>query len=525
MRGNDRMTNVNQISDARPCASPRARTSARRVAAATLLLLSASILGACEGDNLFDGNADDFQPVASISAPDVVVAGETVGIRIDGSSVSGIAQLSVSMRGIVARDTVIEVKETRNSVSALLPVTIPYALQGTQLLIQAQVIDNAGRFSNIAEKMVEAYGPPYVQILSAPVTVQPGQVVDIEVAATAIQNVDQIALKLSGGADKDTTISISPASQSVRRVVRVQIPMLVEDTILTVTATARDEAGNKGSAVDEVPFVISAPTVSMIVPANVQAGGMLNLEVRAQALRKVSQIRVALRGGFAPIDQTYNLSPQQANVTQYVSLKLPGNITDPNIQVSVEAIDRSGLIGSTVQTVAVPLDSPMTIDLLDAPATVLAGHFLDLRVLVDGPRPYKEIVVRWRGFAADVFEAAGIQPDTIVKLATPRSPATEDVRVETPCVAGAFVVNVTARDEADQLSPIATTVVTITEDGTCPTAGDTTDTTGSASLGIAAAPAVRASLPPVGSFGTRPALLASRPFQLRTVGRRRRANM
>src|SRR5690606_10647055 len=249
MRGNDPMTNVNQISDARPFASPRARSSRSRAAAATLTLLGAVTLGACEGDNLFDGSADDYQPVASISAPDQVVAGEPVGIRVDGAAASGVAQLSVSMRGIVSKDTTIEIPDQKNSVSALLPVTIPQALQGTQLLIQAQVIDQAGRFSNVAEKMVEAFGPPFVQILSAPVTVQPGQVIDVEVAASAIQNVDQIALKLSGGADKDTTITISPASQSVRRVVRVQIPSVVQDTILTVTATARDAAGNKGSTV------------------------------------------------------------------------------------------------------------------------------------------------------------------------------------------------------------------------------------------------------------------------------------
>jgi hypothetical protein len=155
---------------------------------------------------------------------------------------------------------------------------------------------------------------------------------------------------------------------------------------------------------------------------------------------------------------------------------------------------------------------------------VLAGHFLDLRVTVDGPRPYKEIIVRWRGFSVAEFEANNIKPDTILRLLAPRSPATEDVRVATPCITGegAFVVNVTARDEADQLSPIATAVVTVTANAACATT-DTTDTTGSASLGIAAAPAMQGSLPIVGSFGARPALLASRPFRLFTAGRRRRA--
>lgn len=105
MRGNDPMTNVNQISDARPLASPRARSSRRRAAAATLSLLSVVTLGACEGDNLFNGGADDYQPVASIAAPDLVVAGETVGIRVDAAAASGVAQLSVSMRGIVSKDT------------------------------------------------------------------------------------------------------------------------------------------------------------------------------------------------------------------------------------------------------------------------------------------------------------------------------------------------------------------------------------------------------------------------------------
>jgi hypothetical protein len=43
------------------------------------------------------------------------------------------------------------------------------------------------------------------------------------------------------------------------------------------------------------------------------------------------------------------------------------------------------------------------------------------------------------------------------------------VKVESPCIVtdGAFVVNVTARDEADQLSPVATAVVIVIGNPEC----------------------------------------------------------
>ena len=514
--------NVNDHNDARRGASPRARRGTRLVPAALLLL--APVMGACDGDNLFNGGAEDYVPVASVSAPAFASAGETISVRVDGYAARGVSQLAISMDGIVSQDTVIAVTDGKTSVSHLVPVTVPVALQGTALRVRAHVIDKAGQFSPTAEAIVEAYGPPFVQILSAPVTVQPGQVVDIEVAATAVESVDQIALKLSGAVSKDTTVTVSPASKSVRQTIRFQVPALVEDTIMTVTATARDQAGNRGSTSTDVPFVVSAPTVSVVTPANVQAGGMLNLEVRAQALRKVSELRVELRGGVVR-DTVIKLNPQQANVTNYVAIKLPGNITNPNIQVRALAMDRSGLLGATaVQTVAVPLSTPMTITLVNPPASVTAGHFLDLRVTVNGPRPYKEIVVRWRGFAAQVFDSLGVSPDTTVTLGVPRSPATEDVRVATPCLTtdGAFIVNVTARDEAEQLSPIATTVVTVAGNAACVPPDSAGDSSSVSVRGIAAAPAARAALPVPADFGAAQAFLAGRGFALRSAGRNRR---
>jgi hypothetical protein len=518
------MMNTNDQNDARRGASPRARRGARLLPAALLLL--APLMGACEGDNLFDGGAEDYVPIASVSAPAFASAGETFSVRVDGYAARGVAQLAISVDGIISKDTVITVTE-KTSVSELVPLTVPVALDGTSLRVRAHVIDQAGQFSPTAEAIVEAYGPPYVQIVSAPVTVQPGQVVDIEVAATAVERVDQIALKLSGAVSKDTTVTVTPAAQSVRQTIRLQVPTVVEDTILTVTATARDQAGNRGSAEADVPFVVGPPAVSLTAPANVQAGGMLNLEVRAQALRKVSEVRVELRGGVVK-DTIIKLNPQQANVTEYVALKLPGNITNPTIQVRALAMDRSGLLGATaVQTVAVPLSTPMTITLLNPPASVTAGHFLDLRVTANGPRPYKEIIVRWRGFSASVFDSLGVKPDTTVTLATPRSPATEDVRVAAPCLTtdGSFIVNVTARDQAEQLSPITTTVVTVSGNPACeqPDEDEDEDSTSASMPGIALAPALSAAPAAAAEAGSAPAFLAGRGFAVRSAGRKRSA--
>ena len=91
--------NVNDLNDARRGASPRARRGTRLVPAALLLL--APVMGACDGDNLFNGGAEDYVPVASVSAPAFASAGETISVRV-GKPRSSIAARVSSRRRLIS---------------------------------------------------------------------------------------------------------------------------------------------------------------------------------------------------------------------------------------------------------------------------------------------------------------------------------------------------------------------------------------------------------------------------------------
>jgi hypothetical protein len=420
------MTNVNDNTDARRGASPRARRGVRPGSAATLLLC-ATVLGACEGDNLFQGG--------------------------------------------------------------------------------------------------DLTGPPQVQILSAPGSVQPGQAVDIEVGAVGTEGIDQISIKLSGGVDMDTTLTITPAVTSVRQIVRMTLPTLVYDTLLQITASARDQAGERVESSQVVPFVVGPPVVSLVAPLSTWAGALMQVEVNAHAMRMVSEIRVELRGAVV-LDTTVALSPQ-VNVTEYVAIRLPGEVTSgpagtvPQIQVRAFAMDKNGVLSASGVS-SVSVQSSVSQD--DAPVinyvdpyfhTVVAGHFFDARLSASGSRPIKQIVTRWRGFTADSLNGKAFAPHDTFDIAPARLTVVEDLSVEVPCVAvdATLRLFVTVRDEAEALSAVDSTVtVAVTGNPDCVSVP--------ASAGTVIAGSTLA-----GFFGSRPAFLASKPFRQFVAGRRRRARI
>jgi hypothetical protein len=90
---------------------------------------------------------------------------------------------------------------------------------------------------------------------------------------------------------------------------------------------------------------------------------------------------------------------------------------------------------------------------------VIGGHYLDVRVLAEGVRPIKELRIRWRGYAVDSLTVA----ETKVTVSPAALYVVEDVSIAAPCAPEdrILIMLVTARDEANELSPIATDVVTV----------------------------------------------------------------
>lgn len=452
-------------------ARPRLPAMGRALA---LVALALTGLAACEGDNLFSGDGPSFQPrVLSIGLPDAAFADDTVTIRIDAVAARQVSQIIVSTRGAVSRDTVIDVDDELQQVSAVVKVGIPAVLQDTLLIVEAQISDAAGARSVTKQAVTPAFGPPTVQTVGTPGAVRAGEVATLRITAFGARRISRIDVQARGAFTKDTSITVAPARSSVTQDVLLSIPVSVTDTILNLSVTAHDEVGFMSEPeVAMVPFIIDPPSIAIIAPPSVQPGSPLNVEVQAQALRKITQLRLELSGGLNPV--VVPINPAQTNVNRFVSIDIPGDFQESEIQLVAYAIDRAGDESITpAQNIAVPSGAPIVLT-VDAPSTATGGHLVDVRVNATGTRPIKEVRVRWRGFLADSLTV----PETVASITPPRANVSADFSVRVPCYSTSktLLILVTATDEADQISPVASGVVTVTGNAECVAPDDTATT-------------------------------------------------
>jgi hypothetical protein len=187
----------------------------------------------------------------------------------------------------------------------------------------------------------------------------------------------------------------------------------------------------------------------------VAAGHVLNLAVRAESLRKVTEVGIELWGGTGNVVHRYPISPARTVTEQYLTIQLPQSLTMPEIGVRAYVLDRANVRSETApQTVTVPSSAPTVTSVVPTVfgSGPVAGQPIDVRVVASGERAIKELRVRWRGFAVDSLEA----PETTKTISPPRTSVTEDFSVVTPCVVGGGTIwmLVTARDEDDRLSAV-----------------------------------------------------------------------
>jgi hypothetical protein len=435
--------------------SGRGVAAARR-AVLMLAVLAAAGLAACEGDNLFSGDGPSFQPrVLDINTPSAVFAGDTVSIRVDAVAARQVSQLSVSWRGAANADTVVKFDDATQQVSEVIKIGLPAVLQDSLLTITAEVADAAGVRSQVREVTVPAFGPPVVTSVSGPSGVRAGDDITVRVRAFAARGVSRLEIVASGAIDTSTTVAITPAAASVTRDIAFKIPDVVNDTVITFSVTAHDEAGPSSATVGLVPLAIDPPSVQLIAPPTVAAGHVLNLAVRAESLRKVTEVGIELWGGTGNAVHRYPIGPARTVTEQYLTIQLPQSLTMPEIGVRAYVLDRANVRSETApQTVTVPSSAPIVTSVTPTVfgAGPVAGQPIDVRVVATGERAIKELRVRWRGFAVDSLEA----PETAKTIAPPRTSVTEDFSVVTPCVVGGGTIwmLVTARDEDDRLSAV-----------------------------------------------------------------------
>jgi hypothetical protein len=447
------------------------RYRARAIVAALALVVAT---GACEGDNLFSGESSSGRPrVIDIVAPQSIVAGDTILIRVDATAPRFIDQVLLSLRGAVNYDSAATIDDDRQQASVVFKVAIPAVIQDSILRVQAQVSDVAGDFSAPVDIAVLAFGPPVVTSVTGPSGVRAGETINIRVIAFGARRVSRIDLSVRGAISVDTSIVVSPAVVNANEVISLRLPDVLQDTLITLTATAHDQFGfTSAPYTGIVSFAIDEPSVELLVPPSVEAGKVLNLVVRATSLRQVTQIRIKYSGGFNQED-IITVSPTRTQVTEYVSKLLPANLLVPEVRVQAFVLDRANAIGaSPIYTVPTPSGGPTIVSSSVQSATVQAGHFVDVRVQAVGQRPINRIRFRWRGFSAEELT----EPETNFVPAFPSTSVVEDVAVESPCVStgGVFMILITAYDEDNRLSPVRTEFVTVTGSAACGTQTDTT---------------------------------------------------
>jgi hypothetical protein len=460
----------------------------RRLALA-LMLVGIPLAGACDGDNVFTGDSIELQPrVVEVVLPQAVYAGDTVRIRVDGSAARQVAQAIVSLRGAVQSDTVVEVDPPQQQASAVVAVPIPELLRDTVLSVSARIADGAGVVSQAKEAFALAYGPPVVTAVSGPTGVRVGDVIDIQVSAFGARRIARLDLSARGAISTDTSVALAVPESSVSETIQLFIPAAVQDTLINLSVIASDQAGFQSAPRSTlVPFAIDTPSIQVLVPPSVEAGKVLNIMARAEAIRQISQLRVEFRGGVIK-DSIIDISPTRTRTLEYIAAILPEDLIVPEVRVRVFALDRSNAISATsVYTVQTPANTPTIQSLSVYQNPVEAGHYIDVRVQATGARPIKMLRFRWRGFSADTISPMRENDDVVTGPETffnPDPPSTsivEDVAIETPCVASTaqFMMLVTAYDQDDVVSPIATEYVTVNGNEGCappPVVVDTTDT-------------------------------------------------
>ena len=121
------------------------------------VLCAALMLGACEGENLFDNSSNPFiEPKVELFAPDFAFAGDTVVVSLTATAALNVQRIAVVMRGAVNKDTLINTGAVRTA-SGAVKLGIPALPPSNMVLISAQAADASGRLSRAATDTVQIF--------------------------------------------------------------------------------------------------------------------------------------------------------------------------------------------------------------------------------------------------------------------------------------------------------------------------------------------------------------------------------
>jgi len=325
-----------------------------RGAAATLA--AAFVLAGCEGDNLFEGGSVSQGPprVTSIDVPGTVTEGNTITVRASVQASRGLTSVQLDASGATDASVSQEVDGAPTEPTVVeIPLTLPAVVVDTTLTIRIVAVDRTGRVSETQTRTVAVRrrGGPVVTRIEVPAQVAEGARIDIRLRAFAPRGLSELVVRYRGAVNDEETFEVSPArSDTVVIDATLQLPALVTDSVLTIEAFGRDQAGGV-SDINRITVQIldrSAPTVSGGATGDVASpGGDLQIRVVASDPFGITQIGYALitEAGDTIGTQPFLVATSGVQKDTTFSLVLPGTLQPGALKVMPIAINRANLRG------------------------------------------------------------------------------------------------------------------------------------------------------------------------------------
>jgi hypothetical protein len=299
---------------------------------------------------------DAAAPVLTILAPAAgsqAAPGQTVTFTVRATDDTAVQRIVFAASGVFTAAETRQITPSTAAAEATFAVTLPATTAAGTLTLSADAFDTAGNSSGALTRSVTITDgiAPVVRIVSPPAGAQidPRSPLTVTVEATDAIGVSQIAFAASGVASASDARAIAPpaASRTETFTVTFGTPPATGGT-LTLNATARDAAGNTGTAtaVNVQVLDVVAPTVAAVSPlnnaANVDTSTLVVVTFSEPMNRAtVNASAVRLTAGATPIAASFVLASDDRTVTLTPSTPLAIN-TLHTVTVDATVNDQAG---------------------------------------------------------------------------------------------------------------------------------------------------------------------------------------
>ena len=219
---------------------------------------------------------DTAAPVVTVLSPAegaTAPPGQAVTFQVRATDDLAVRRVVFAAAGVFTATSTRDVNPPAASVEPTFSITLPPATAAGSLTLTAEAFDLANNSSGPVTRIVTVSDivTPTVQVTSPPagVPVDPRQPLQVTVEASDAAGVEHITLTASGAASFSEARAITPSATTRTEAFILNVTPPIAGGNLTLTATARDQAGNQGQAVSVVPVLdVVAPTVVSVVPAD-----------------------------------------------------------------------------------------------------------------------------------------------------------------------------------------------------------------------------------------------------------------